>query len=133
MLKIRNLSYGIGRDSGPKIKVAILDTGIDMNHPLVLGEWYNAGTNEHGRIRGFKDFVQDDNPRDDSGHGTHIAGIILDLSSNTHVYVGRVVKSQKHLKSGHNTFRQRIVEVRDRHPCSPYSLLIALGFETRQN
>jgi hypothetical protein len=83
----------------------------------VIREWYHEVRNNEGRIRDFKDFVHEDFPKDMSGHGTHIAGIILDLSSNTHVYVGRVVESQKHLKRSGNTFRHQLVQVCGYVPC----------------
>lgn len=48
------------------IKIAILDTGIDYNHP-----------NLHGRYLGGYNFVDLNNdPYDDHGHGTHVAGIV---------------------------------------------------------
>ncbi|CAN9186583.1 unnamed protein product [Alternaria alternata] len=109
-IRKQNLTYKIGRDPGPKIKIAILDTGIDKSHPEVVREWYDEVSNNQGRIRGFKDFVHDDIPKDVSGHGTHIAGIILELSSNTHVYIGRIVESQKQLNHSGKTFRQRLVQ-----------------------
>jgi hypothetical protein len=55
---------------GQGYSVAVIDTGIDYNHPDLGGGW--------GRrvIAGY-DFVNNDNdPRDDHGHGTHVAGII---------------------------------------------------------
>jgi len=55
-----------GRNAGDGIKVAILDTGIDWNHPD-LADSYKGG----------HDFVNDDtDPMDDNGHGTHCAGIV---------------------------------------------------------
>jgi subtilisin len=51
---------------GTGIKVAVLDTGIDFNHP-------DLAANYHG---GF-DFVNNDAvPLDDNRHGTHVAGTI---------------------------------------------------------
>lgn len=51
---------------GQAVKVAVIDTGIDYTHPELSG-----------RYRGGYDFVNDDNdPRDDHGHGTHCAGIL---------------------------------------------------------
>jgi subtilisin len=51
---------------GSNIKVAVIDTGIDYNHPE-LSEAYAGGY----------DFVNDDlDPMDDNGHGTHVAGTI---------------------------------------------------------
>lgn len=62
---------------GSGIKVAVLDTGIDYNHPD-LKDNYKGGYN----------FAYDnDDPYDDSrqGHGTHIAGIIAARDNGTGV------------------------------------------------
>lgn len=62
---------------GAGSKVAILDTGIDFNHPD-LKDNYKGGYN----------FVYDNNdPYDDSryGHGTHLAGIIAARDNGTGV------------------------------------------------
>lgn len=62
-------SYGV---SGAGVKVAVIDTGIDYTHPD-LGGCLGSGC----RVAGGWDFVNDDaDPRDDAGHGTHVAGII---------------------------------------------------------
>jgi len=54
-----------GYNKGTGVRVAIIDTGIDWNHPD-LGANYKGG----------HDFVNSDNdPMDDNGHGTHVAGI----------------------------------------------------------
>jgi subtilisin family serine protease len=58
--------------SGTGIVVAVIDTGIDYNH-AALGSGFGPG---HKVIGGY-DFVNDDDdPMDDHGHGTHVAGII---------------------------------------------------------
>lgn len=64
---------------GTGAKVAILDTGVDFNHPE-LRHAFGAGTS----------FVQDlnggfinPNGEDDNGHGTHVAGIIAAVSNQT--------------------------------------------------
>jgi thermitase len=56
-----------------KIKVAVIDTGIDANHPdLKDSLCRKPGTDEYGW-----DFVTNKkNPEDHHGHGTHVAGII---------------------------------------------------------
>ncbi|HIE31793.1 MAG TPA: peptidase S8 [Methanosarcinales archaeon] len=55
-----------GGNTGAGVRVAIIDTGIDYNHPD-LDDNYVAGY----------DFVNDDDdPMDDDGHGTHCAGIV---------------------------------------------------------
>ncbi|MFH1722455.1 MAG: S8 family serine peptidase [Candidatus Altiarchaeota archaeon] len=52
--------------NGSGVNVAILDSGIDTDHPE-LADSYLGGY----------DFVNDDSfPEDDNGHGTHVAGII---------------------------------------------------------
>jgi len=58
--------------TGTGIKVAIIDSGIDYNHPD-LGGGFGHGK----KVAGGYDFVNNDaNPLDDNGHGTHVAGIV---------------------------------------------------------
>jgi subtilisin family serine protease len=62
-------TYGV---TGAGVTVAVIDTGIDYTHPD-LGGCLGAAC----RVAGGYDFVNlDDDPRDDYGHGTHVAGII---------------------------------------------------------
>jgi len=57
--------------TGEGITIGILDTGIDYTHPD-LGGCFGDGC----KVTGGYDFVNDDdNPIDDKGHGTHVAGI----------------------------------------------------------
>jgi hypothetical protein len=59
-------------NKGDSIKVAILDSGIDYMHPA-LGKGFGPGF----KVIGGYDFVNKDNdPMDDNGHGTHVAGIV---------------------------------------------------------
>ncbi|MBI2661041.1 S8 family serine peptidase, partial [Candidatus Woesearchaeota archaeon] len=52
--------------------VCIIDTGVDYTHPA-LGGCFGAGC----KVIGGYDFVNNDNdPIDDQGHGTHVAGIV---------------------------------------------------------
>lgn len=104
--KSQRVKLGIGRDRAPRIKIAILDTGMDVTHPQVHSHFGDAG-----RIRAYKDFLSGAAPMDLSGHGTHIAGVIIDLTSNTDLYVARVIESHKHAAKSDSTVRSRIVEV----------------------
>lgn len=62
----------------PNLIVAILDTGIKLNHPEFTG-----------RIIAGYDFVNNDaNPTDDHGHGTNVAGIALASGNNAIGYAG---------------------------------------------
>lgn len=60
------------------IRIGIIDTGIDYLHEA-FGGAYGAGK----KVAGGHDFVNnDDDPMDDNGHGTHVAGIIGGHSSS---------------------------------------------------
>ncbi len=52
--------------TGTSVKVAVVDTGIDYTHPQIAPLY-----------KGGYDFVNNDaDPKDDHGHGTHVAGTI---------------------------------------------------------
>jgi type VII secretion-associated serine protease mycosin len=57
---------------GQGVTIAILDSGIDANHPEFFG-----------RVSSGYDFVNDDsNPNDDNGHGTMVAGVAAAAANN---------------------------------------------------
>ena len=65
------------------VKIAVLDTGIDYNHPDLVGNiWSGRGFNFVTCAKFDLDGncetpgVPNDDPMDDNGHGTHVAGII---------------------------------------------------------
>ncbi len=54
---------------GTGIIIAVIDTGVDYNHPDLFG------FGEDGKVIGGYDFVDKDNsPMDTNGHGTEVAG-----------------------------------------------------------
>ena len=66
------------------ITVAVVDTGIDYDHPDLAANMWTNGSGFHGR-----DFVNnDDDPDDDEGHGTHVAGTIGAVGNNGAGVVG---------------------------------------------
>lgn len=67
------LQSAIGEDYLKPITVAVLDTGIDTDHPMFEGRISQYSHN-------YVDTANSSNPEDDHGHGTHVAGIICDLT-----------------------------------------------------
>lgn len=56
---------------GSGIKIAVIDTGVDFNHPDLFG-W-----GPDGKVIGGYNFIQKgEPPLDTSGHGTQVAGVI---------------------------------------------------------
>jgi len=56
---------------GTGVKIAVIDTGVDYNHPDLLG-W-----GPDGKVVGGYNFIQENSPPlDNNGHGTQVAGVI---------------------------------------------------------
>jgi hypothetical protein len=72
-----------------RVKVAILDTGIDLEDSFIRGA--------KDRIRDCKNWADDREDLDDrhqvhdaSGHGTHVAALLLKTAPEADVYIGRI-------------------------------------------
>ncbi len=75
--------------------VAVIDTGVDYNHPdLKDNIWTNSreiagnGRDDDGNgyiddVRGWDFFNNDADPMDDNGHGTHVSGTIGAVGNNS--------------------------------------------------
>lgn len=83
------------RFSGRGIRVAVLDTGFDLDHPDFLG-----------RVVSHKSFIQGQAVNDLNGHGTHCIGTALGFQQTaggarrygcafrSEIYVGKVLSNQ---------------------------------------
>ena len=86
---VETLPWGVDRidadivhesnNKGTGVNVAILDTGIDYNHPDLAAN-YMGGYDFAGRI--WQAGKNDKNPMDHDGHGTHCAGIVAAVKGN---------------------------------------------------
>jgi subtilisin family serine protease len=79
----------------PPVKLAILDTGIDAEHPWIRTHWKHRSNMPH-----FYDFTTSADPReavpiDETGHGTHMAGLILQTAPDVDLYVIRVFTNRR--------------------------------------
>ena len=84
----------------PNIKVGVIDTGVDYNHPdLAANVWTNPGEIPDNDIdddmNGYVDDVHgydvvndDGDPMDDNGHGSHCSGTIAGVGNNNIGVVG---------------------------------------------
>lgn len=56
----------------PKVIVAVVDTGADLDHPEFQGQL----------VQGYNVLNGSNTPQDDNGHGTHVCGIIAARTNN---------------------------------------------------
>jgi subtilisin family serine protease len=98
-------------DGDKRLKIAILDTGIDMQATDANSQMHDDfrnkratsfrdgfpcsdsdGTPQFQRIKGVRNFCSggEAEVQDLDGHGTAVAGIILRLAPETHLYIARV-------------------------------------------
>jgi thermitase len=83
-------AHRLSRNFGGGIKVAVIDTGIDLNHPMFAGKLSNSSE--------WWDYVGNDaTPQDEAGgngygHGTAVAGIILQVAPRAKILPIRVLR-----------------------------------------
>lgn len=97
-LDMINMHKAWGLTTGTnKVKIAIIDTGVDLNHPDLKSKLIN----------GINITEPSKKPLDDSGHGTHVAGIASASTDNRIGIAGIAPDCQimpiKVLKNGRGT------------------------------
>lgn len=88
-----HIAWDMAKQDGAGVLVAVLDTGVDLQHPDLEGQIDVA--------KGW-DFINDDNDPDDDhspisgigGHGTHVAGIIA-AKTNNNLYMAGIAYRAK--------------------------------------
>ena len=73
----------------PRIKVAVLDTGLDMTHPTIQAN--------QDRIKEVRSWLPSGGTKgggDLSGHGTHVTALLLDIAPDCDVYIAQIADLQ---------------------------------------
>ncbi len=76
------------RDTKRPIRIAVLDTGVNMNNPFVFLH--------RSRIKS-KSFLSDLSTHDTDGHGTHVDVLTLKVARNALIHVARVAPNHEDL------------------------------------
>lgn len=67
-----------------KVIVAVVDTGIDPNHKSLKDNLWHDPRENQSSVYGWNFVSNGPNPKDEHGHGTHIAGIIGAVADPNH-------------------------------------------------
>ncbi len=90
---------------GSGIKIAVIDTGVDFNHPDLFG-W-----GPEGKVAGGYNFIQrGEPPLDENGHGTQVAGIIAADGHATGIAPKSKILAYKVSEDGEGVSSELIVE-----------------------
>lgn len=81
-----------GLRAGPtkgKIRIAVLDSGIDERDPTIRGALASL------RIKKMKNFVGESTSCEDTyGHGTHVTKLLLRTARAAEIYVAKICNSK---------------------------------------
>ena len=84
------------------MKIAILDTGIDISHPSIIGAIKSKRIQEN-----MQSFVEnDESVKDECGHGTHIASLLSRVAPQAEIHIAKVAKNQE-IPPNHNITKVR--------------------------
>lgn len=83
---LTSVHEAIGESRG-SVKVAIIDSGVCMQHPIIKNHIGMGAISRH-RCKAFPETL--DRLDDKNGHGTHVASILLRTAPGINLYIARV-------------------------------------------
>jgi len=72
-----------GSSGSSSVVIAVIDTGVDYTHDDLKNKMWDGGSAYPNHGYDFASNPDDNNPLDDVGHGTHVAGIIAAKTNNS--------------------------------------------------
>jgi hypothetical protein len=84
------------------VRIAIIDTGFDPRHPLIMGQDYRR---LDSRIKAAQSFANGADPRDIQdvvGHGTHALGLLLTVATCAEIYIAKVSNQENVERDSYN-------------------------------
>lgn len=109
---------------GTRVKIAVLDTGLQDKDAFIRQRRRNAkdnrkaeDTNKRDPIRETKNFTEGPN-YDEDGHGTGVVGLLLTVAPEADIYVGKISEGKT---AGMN--EQQISKVSASGACYPFASL----------
>jgi hypothetical protein len=72
---------------GEKVRIAILDTGINPSHELIRQHWTPNDRN-------YESFIDGLTAEDIDGHGTQVAHALIKTAPNSEIFVARVFENR---------------------------------------
>jgi subtilisin family serine protease len=79
------MSFSPKLSATQQVKIAILDTGIDLNHPDVQARNENIKDKYNWLNEKAKSIVHDV-----GGHGTFVTCLLLDFASDAEIYIAKI-------------------------------------------
>lgn len=98
------LPEAVDPENEQRVRVTVIDTGIDGSHPYILSRrWKSKDKNAAQPL--FCDFAQSNpscdkhDPIDEDGHGTFIAGIMLQIAPDIELSIARIGVTRKSIRN----------------------------------